>query len=301
MKGCNPTPAHKLAKAMWMGKYTASLPPEPDEFDVWYGFASPDIFTNDFEGSCVECETANAIAGLTYAAKRPVTISKDEVHKNYRTQTGGGDSGLDLGSNLDWENANGTHDMAGGLHKPGPHGALDTSNLAELSKACYYFGGLKIGICTPSSFMNASPGDVVDWSGGNPGPVDHCVALTGRKLIGGVRVWIIETWGFYVYVTDAWMLACTGEAWARYDDHDRFTIDGHTVEGWDEQSLLDDWAAFTGEPVPPPEPPVPPTPGPRPRPCPRRHEIERYIQRIVAEDPRLGKAILTAMDSYEKE
>ena len=252
---------------MWIGKHVKDLAPEPQEFDPWNGFPTPQLYTNGYEGSCVECEEENAACGNSYAAGKPCTFSDATVHSNYRTQTGGGDDGLDLGSCLDWHQANGSPDEANPavLHYPGPHGSLPINDLALLSKANYYFGTLKIAISTPSVFMNAPPGDCIDFPvNGNPGPVDHGVCLVGRKLINGIRYWRIETWGFYVYVTDNFLTACLGEAWARYDDADRFQPNGQTIEGFNEAALLADWAAFTAGPMPPAPPAPPPTPTPAP-------------------------------------
>ena len=247
--GCNPTEPEHLKRAMFAGPHIADLPPEPDEFDSWADFQAASIYTNGSEGSCVECEDANWRVAINHVAGKVITFSDETVHQDYRTQSGGRDSGLDLGSCLDWHARNAVVDTAGGKHLGGPHGSLDTSDAATLSKACYYFRGLKIAVAA-GQIMQTSPGDII--TGLRPSNrIDHCIAALSRKLIQGKRFWECETWGYYLYLDEPSFLGILGEAWLRSSDPDRFLPNGRTVEGWDEAEILRQYNVFQGQPFTP--------------------------------------------------
>jgi hypothetical protein len=282
LKGCNPSPRRLLARANNMAKYVMALPPPPVEFDATKGFDAFRMFGNDQYGDCTEAENGNAICGLTAASRGlPIYISDQTIEKTYFAQTGGSDSGLDIGSNLDYENVHGLRDSCGGIHKPGPHGSIDATNLAEFAVACYYFGRLKLGIATPPMFMNSNDGDVVDWPiGRNPGGMDHCVLVCGRKIMNGSPHWKLITWGGVRWVNDGFIVECcgnVGEAWAVYNCPDRLKPDGRTIEGFREQDLLDDWEVFNGR-----------TPKPRPAPSPDPDGLPRVAAEIARRAIALG-------------
>ena len=188
---------------------------------------------------------------------------------------GGADDGLDIESNLQYENQHAIVAPDGSQHKPGPYGSVDATQIAEFAKACYYFGRLKIAIACPDQLANSNPGDVIDWPAGqDPGQADHCVLVCGARTVNGARHWKLVTWGGIRWVDDQFIISCcgqVGEAWAVYDDQDRLKPDGTTIEGFDESQLLADWAAFNGQvppsPGPAPGPSPTPTPGPAPDPC----------------------------------
>ena len=244
--GCNPTPPEHLARAMFAGPQLACLPPEPDEFDSWADFANPSIYTNDYEGSCTECEDANWLCAINHVTQKAITFSNATVHSNYRTQTGGGDNGIDIGRGLDWHAKNAVVDTAGGKHLGGPHASLNIADAAALSKACYYWRGLKIGIAA-GQIMGTSPGDII--TGLRPSNnINHCIAAMSRKLIKGQRFWECETWGYYIYLDEPSYLVILGEAWMRSSDPDRFLPNGRTIEGYDDAELTRQWQVFQGLP-----------------------------------------------------
>ena len=247
-RGCNPTAPELYQRALFAGPHIADLPPEPDEFDSWADFSSPSIYTNDYEGSCVECEDANWRCAINHVAGKVIAFSNDTVHRDYRTQTGGGDRGLDLGNCLDWHAKNAVVDTNGGKHLGGPHGSLDISDALTMSKACYYFRGMKIAVAS-GQLDNTSNGDIV--TGLRPSRnIDHCIAALSRKLIQGKRFWECETWGYYLYLDEPSFLAILGEAWVRSSDPDRFLPNGRTVEGWDALEVTRQYNVFQGLPLP---------------------------------------------------
>jgi hypothetical protein len=206
------------------------------------------MFLNDTYGDCVVAQFANAITGLTFATLgKPTDIKDSDVKANYFNQTGGSDSGLNLADALDYWNQYGLVDASGKLHKPDVYGGVDPSDLDGFDMACYYCDGLDIAISTPSSFMNSDDGDTLDWTGGRPGPVDHCVGISGRRDDGCFK---LITWGGIRWVTPRWIEACTGEAWATPLTMDRLTPNGVTVEGFDLLELKRQFAVFQGKPIP---------------------------------------------------
>ncbi len=276
-KGFTPTPEGRrlLARARNMFEFIAQLPPPPTEFDATNGFDGFQIFYNDRLGDCVKAEDANAALGLTFGATGTAcNISPEEVKKDYFIETGGRDSGLDLATDMDWDNQHGLADVTGKIHQPGKYGSVDATNITEFAYCCYYFKRMKIGIATPSSLMNSSNGDLLDWTPGrNPGPCDHCVLVCGCKIVNNVRYWKLVTWGGIRWVTDNWLIWCcgkVGEAWATYGDKDLVNpVTGKTIDGWDGAELEKYWAIFHNQPVPPtptPGPTPPPGPGPTPTP-----------------------------------
>lgn len=250
-RGLNPTREEHYLRALFAGPHIADLPPEPDEFDAWAGFSEPSIYTNDYEGSCAECEEENWRAGQNHVNGLRVRFSKEAVHAAYRAQTGGEgkrhDSGLNLGDTLDWHAKNAVADTDGKKHLGGPHGSLNVKDLATLSKACYYFHGLKLGIAS-GQLQRLTPDQVITGLG-KESRVDHCVAAVGRKIINGARFWKIETWGFYLFLDEPSFANILFEAWVRSKDPDRFLPSGLTIEGWDEAEVLRQWAVFSGAPI----------------------------------------------------
>lgn len=246
-RGCNPTPREHYLRAMYAGPLIAALPPEPDEFDSWADFREPDIYTNNYEGSCVECEDAVWRCAINHINGKVITFSDNEVHKNYRTQSGGWDTGLNLGFSLDWHAKNAVTDMQGGKHLGGPHGSLDIDDLATVSKACYYWRGLKLAVAS-GQIRGTRNGQIITGLR-KSNRIDHCIAALGRKLINGKRFWECETWGYYLYLDEPSFAAILAEAWVRSKDPERFLPDGRTIEGWDDAELTRQWEIFAGKVV----------------------------------------------------
>jgi len=245
LKGCNPSHSGTLLRAMFVPPHLAALPPPPSEYDADGGCNEYRMFLNDTYGICVVAEFANTILGLTFATRgTPTNIKDSDVKTNYFNQTRGRDIGLDLASALDYWNRYGLVDANGTLHKPGVYGGVDPQNIDEFNAACYYCDGLDIAISTPSSFMNSDDGDVVDWKGGNPGGIDHCVRISGRRKSDGCFKLI--TWGGIRWATERWIVACTGEAWATPLIGDRLKPEGVTIEGFDIVELRRQFAVFQG-------------------------------------------------------
>lgn len=246
-KGCRPSKPGVLMRSLFVPTHLAALPPPPDEYDADGGCNEYRMFLNDSLGICVVAEFANTILGLTYATRgKPTNIKDSDVRANYFAQTGNRDTGLDLASALDYWNRYGLVDAAGVLHRPDVYGGVDPQNIDQFNTACYYCDGLDIAIATPSSFMNSDDGDVVDWPRGNPGGIDHCVRISGRRKSDGCFKLI--TWGGIRWATERWIVACTGEAWATPLIGDRLAPNLQTIEGWNLDELKRQFAVFQGKP-----------------------------------------------------
>lgn len=247
LKGCLPSPAGKLMRAVFMPAHMANLPPPPSSYDAHSGFDAYRMFLNDTYGDCVVAQFANAITGLTFATLgKPTNILDSDVKENYFNQTGGRDIGLNLSDALDYWNQHGLRDATGRLHRPDVYGGVDPDDIDSFNTACYYCDGLDIAISTPSSFMNSDDGDVVDWSSkSSPGPIDHCVGISGRNEDGNFK---LITWGGIRWATPRWIRACTGEALATPLTLDRLKPDGVTLEGFDLAELKRQFAVFQNRP-----------------------------------------------------
>ena len=113
-----------------------------------------------------------------------------------------------------------------------------------MSKACYYFRGLKIAVSC-GQLEGRNSGEII--TGLRPSRnIDHCIAVLSRKLIKAQRFWEVETWGQYLYLDEPSFLAIVGEAWVRSSDPDRFLPNGRTVEGWDDAELTRQYNVFRG-------------------------------------------------------
>ena len=254
-KGCHPSHPLLLANAMPMGFHLRNLTPPPAVFDGTNGCDSFQMFLNDTLGDCVKACDANYLLGVTYGATgKPIIVSDSEVRADYFTETGGADVGLDLGTDLAWEAANGLKDPTGKRHPCGPYGTVNPRDLDGFAKALYYFKWLKLGVSS-ASLMNASAGQLID-APRRSGSIDHCVGLAGRRADGAFK---LVTWGEVLWVTPAWISKCCGEAWARYRDQDLINpATGQTFDGFNLDGLQEAWAEFTGQPpIPNPPPPVP--------------------------------------------
>jgi hypothetical protein len=247
MKGCRPSHPGKLMRALYLPAHIANLPPPPSSYDAHSGFSGYRTFLNDRLGDCVVAEWANDIIGLAHATGKAVNIADAAVRENYFTQTGGADNGLELADAMDFWNRYGLKDTDGKLHKVGVYGGVDPDDIAAFDAACYYFDGLNVAIATNNTFMSSDDGELLDWSGGRAGDIDHCVGITGKRGDGCFK---LTTWGGVRWVTPKWIMACVGEAWARPLMNDRLCPNGATIEGFDLAELNRQFAVFQQKPLP---------------------------------------------------
>jgi hypothetical protein len=270
-----------------------ALPPPPAVFDGSKGFDAFKMGLNDTLGDCVVAEDANFVAAMTFAAAgSPTYIPDDNIRSTYFTETDGSDSGLDLGTDLQYQSQHGLLDAKGHAHPCGIFASVSPQDWDAFVKALYYFKSLKLAVSTPDNFMNASPGCVVDATG-YMGPVDHCIGAYGRDAHGNITV---ASWAMRFAVTPAFIAAGCGEAWVRPADPDLVNpATGKTYDGYTLADLQSEFADFSGgnpPPSPAPDPPAPPppdpgpTPDPGPQPRPTRRAI--VVARRMEEVYRLG-------------
>jgi hypothetical protein len=247
MKGCLPSRPGQLARSVFIPAHLANLPPPPASYDAHNGFDSYRMFLNDTYGDCVVAQFANAITGLTFATLgKPTNILDSDIKANYFAQTGGRDTGLNLTDALDYWNQYGLRDATGKLHKPDIYGGVDPQDIDGFNLACYYCDGLDIAISCPRSFDDSEDGDVVDWtSKSSPGPIDHCVGISGRNDDGNFK---LITWGGIRWATPRFIVGCVGEAHAIPLIGDRLKPEGVTLEGFDLTELKRQFAVYQNKP-----------------------------------------------------
>ena len=283
-----------------------ALPPPPAVFDGSKGFDAFKMGLNDTLGDCVVAEDANFVAAMSYAASgSPTYIPDDNIRSAYFTETGGSDSGLDLGTDLAWQANSGLVDAEGHAHPCGLFAAVNPQDWDAFLKALYYFKSLKLAVSTPGNFMNASPGCAVD-AAGYMGPVDHCIGAYGRDARGNVTV---ASWGMRFAVTPAFIAAGCGEAWVRPTDPDLVNpATGKTYDGYTLADLQSEYQEFASGPMPPnpapvppppPAPPAPPDPGPQPRPTRRAIAIGHRMADVF--DGGHAAWVLNKLDEIERE
>jgi hypothetical protein len=272
MRGCIPTPRHKLAKARWAGHYLRDITPPANFATICRDY---DMAGNDQFGDCVSAEESNAKRAYSVAiGQSEIEISGDTVvawasHHGYL-------NGADLHSVLDTMQNDGMADTAGTVHCDGTPATVDWTNKQEVMAAIYTEKTVKIAVAADQ--LEAVVGNTNGWfltKASRDPNTDHCVGLHGYgtaqflATICGVAVpeglapntfcVLLYTWGTVGIVTWEALQAimAEGEAWIR--------TPGDVVN--------------TPNPTPGPEPTPTPTPGPKP--CPWRREQVAMAMEIV--------------------
>lgn len=196
----------------------------PDNYaftDKYPSIATP-MFGNDTLGDCVQAEDAHHEKHFNMLETgKDLTITDKEVEKAYFSQTGGQDTGLVIGDNLDLYRKKG-FTMGGKNRKLKAYAAVDYRSDASLRLAIYANCGVKVGIQLPLSASDQlNAGRVWDKVPGKRGKAGswggHCVGLWGFRLDGKTRLYKCITWGMYQEMTEAFVLAYMDEAFAMFD------------------------------------------------------------------------------------
>lgn len=201
----------------WAGSHPSATIPTP-------------MFGNDAEGCCVvACSGHFALRAEYEETKRVLAVRDDEIHAQYRQETGGGDDGLVLLDHLRlWRNVG---LLLGGMrHKIAAFVDVTPQDEIEMREAAMSFGGLPIGVNLPKSALDqlnaGAPWDLTSgprsaagsWGG-------HCVLLVGFSATDVTLV----TWGAYQRATWDWIRAYCDEAYAALDAIDAPGIDGDAL------------------------------------------------------------------------
>jgi hypothetical protein len=260
MRGCVPTPRHKLQRARNFepGEAPAQFAIVPKQLSFW---------GNQDYGVCVTSEEAYAKAVWSMMCGLAETFITESTVVSWARQHGYLD-GADLVEVMDDMKKAG-FPVGGETLDDGDYFGVDYTDETIL-KAAICRGPVKIGI--DADALPSAAGDHNGWWSINNGTFrneDHCVGLSGFGPAGwlfeqlGVPLpsglpattqgYLLFTWNTIGFVTHGWLLGTCGEAWVRFP----------TTPG--------QMPTPPTPPIPPvpPVPPVPPgPPGPTPTPTP---------------------------------
>jgi hypothetical protein len=256
MRGCIPSPRHRLARAVWVGSRLRDVIPPPNFATVCKDY---DIAGNADYGDCVSAEESNAKKAYSVALSAPeVEIPGSTVVTWARKH--GFLNGANLDDVLTAMQTEGMIDASGTVHCDGPHLAVDWTSPQELAAAIYTYKTVKIAVA--ANQLEKAVGNSNGWTllkaSADPNS-DHCVGLHGYGSLSylcgllGVSVpagqdptqlcFLLYTWATVGIVSNPALQAIMagGEAWVR-------SI-GDVVDGQ------------PNPPIPLPDPqPVPPNP-----------------------------------------
>jgi hypothetical protein len=199
-------------------KAPPKLPKEFD-FDLKHTGIPLPMFANDEFGCCV-------IAGRAHQTLRfedleqgsVITITDDDVTKEYFDETGGADEGLVVLESLKLWRSNGWN-AAQQVLKIKAFAQIDQTNHTEFKKAIFLDVGVGIGLSLPKSAQQqiqaGKPWDVVTGPSSKPNSWGgHYVFCPGYTKQGPVCV----TWGQKQQMTWAFIDKYCDEAYAIFDD-----------------------------------------------------------------------------------
>jgi hypothetical protein len=218
-------PAKRDERNLRLAMIFRALPPLPTEYDFDLkhpGIATP-MFANDTYGDCV-------IAGRAHQSLRferieqgaEVTITDQDVLREYKKETGGPDSGLVVLDSLKaWRKVGwrfGKHQ-----YNVAAFAEVTRSDHDEVKAAIYLLTGAGIGLALPKSaqaqIQAGKPWDVVSGPAGRTGSWGgHYVYLSGYTGVGPVCV----TWGRKQQMTWAFFDRYADEAYAIVDNIDKW-------------------------------------------------------------------------------
>lgn len=176
----------------------ADLPPAPPVWDGEKPFRILPVpmFGNDVEGCCVIAAQAHQMLRFELTEQKailPVSKLEASVHKEYRRQTGGEDSGLAMLDSLKVLRKRGVK-VDGKTYKIEAFAQLDiekvlpgsfpsAETIQRLKNALYYLGGLQVGFNLPESAMEQFEAGT-EWAvaeGAESKPkYGHAVLVTSR-------------------------------------------------------------------------------------------------------------------------
>lgn len=206
------------------------------------------MYLNDQLGDCTAAGVGHAIQALTAYGSTEFSVTDKDVLGLYEA-TGGyvpGDPSTDNGANMQdvltyWQ-ANG---VAG--HGIQAFAELDDFyHVANMRKALYLFGTVYLGINFPASAMDQFNANAAwTYQAGSPIEGGHCIVLQEMRASGTPNILDIVTWGQLHPMNISFMHHYVEEAWVVIDQ-DWMTANGTDVDGFNMQSLMDDFSDLTG-------------------------------------------------------
>jgi hypothetical protein len=192
--------------------------PETYDFDKKHKGVPTPMFGNDRLGDCVIAGRAHQTLRFERSEqKKNIRITNKDVVKEYRKETGGPDTGLEVLGSLKlwrkrgWQVGKTTYTIQA-------FSEVDRTNHRSVKQAIFLDIGVGVGLMLPESAMDqldaGKPWDVVAGPTGKAGPDDgHYVLVTGYTKKGLICV----TWGAKQEMTWAFFDKYCDEAYAIID------------------------------------------------------------------------------------
>lgn len=200
---------------------------------------------NDQYGDCVWAGAAHETMLFNLEAKSHADFTDSAVLSDYSKVTGfnpsdpSTDQGTDMGVAASYRRKTGIVDKYGIRHKVIAYLAIEPGNLHQLKAAIYLFGAVGIGIEFPASAMD-------QFNAGKSWGYVRGSQIEGGHYIPGVYAdthgFQIITWGRRIRATNAFLEHYCDEAIAYVSAE--ALIDGRSIEGFDQATLLKDLAAL---------------------------------------------------------
>lgn len=202
-------------------KKRVKMPPLSYNFDEANKGCDTPMFLNDVLGDCVIAGRAHMTRRLELIEQGSViNVSDDEVKRQYFSETGGNDSGLNMLKSLKCWRKSGWI-AAKSLYYIHAFASIATSNKVHIAKAIYHLSGVYAGFDLPvsaqkqiGSVWKVTTGkDSVAGSWGG-----HCIYIYGYNKDGLECV----TWGARQKMTWDWFNKYCDEAYGVVDSIDKW-------------------------------------------------------------------------------
>lgn len=213
-----------------------TLPPIPSayDFDAAHPGCDAPMFLNDRLGDCVIAGRAHQTRRFELIEQKTViTITDDDVKREYFKESGGQDSGLVMLDSLNaWRKGWSAAGKAYSIHA---FAAVDYASKADVRACIYLLNGCYAGVLLPRAAQrqigkvwtvttgpSARKGS---WGG-------HCIYIAAYNAVGPVCI----TWGARQQMTWAWLAKYCDEAFGIVDNLDAWRqkpgIDVEKLEGY---------------------------------------------------------------------
>jgi len=249
-------PAREDKRTILLKTILRTLPEYPAAFDVdskYPELKDNHMFANDKYGDCVIAGRAHQTMRFEdYEQNQVIPISDKDVTNEYFSETGGGDTGLDMMTSLNlWRQQGWT--AAGNQYSIYAYAKVNVVDHNEAMAACYLFNGLYIGLCLPKTAQTQDIWDISSGPDARPNSWGgHCVYIVAYDSEGLTCM----TWGKRQKMTWLFFQTYCDQAFAVIDQKDNWVTNSPV----DITTLSNILAEITGEPVPAPVPvPDPPT------------------------------------------
>lgn len=256
--GCNPTPASLPLLHLGLYLDRGALPPIQHK-DWTPGITFP-MMRNDELGDCVVAMKGHAVQIFSMLGLGQMATPGDkEIVDTYFKETGGPDSGLDIGTSLGYWVRN---PLAG--HALSAFAAIDFSSTDQIVTSNQLFGGVFTGVLLPDDAIPAVQKGM-PWTNTWLAPnrqKGHAILLAKTESDGPTFI----TWGRKVKASWAWVARYAVNMFVGLSP-DWFQGTSLDPSGLDDATLVTDYQLLTGERpnvVVTPPAPKPPGPGPAP-------------------------------------